>query len=179
MSYTKKTKSIDWLIKNYMPFFKKFGLTEENILNQYEIWKLNRINRIEDYLWYLFNLLLFENVKQSTDLVDLYKRNDEIYNQMLYYRRKIEGKPANEIQKLLNYNRLELKIESTPYEFEVIVNATNDCKVCENLSGKSFSIKEALKDEIIPYKQCTRKQGCACVYSIKLTRDKEGRIIKK
>lgn len=179
MTYQNKTKTMEWVLKKYLPFFEKFGMTKENIVNHYNAWKLNRVDRIEDYLWYIFNFLLNENAKQSRDIINFYKRNDEIYLQMLYFRRKIEGKPANEIQQALNYNRLELKIETTPYEFDIVVNTTNDCEACKNIDGKIYTIKEALKDKIIPYCECKRKQGCACLYSIKLRRDKNDRLIRK
>lgn len=179
MAYQKKKKTIEWMLKEFLPFFKKFGMTRENILNHYEDWKLNRVDRVEDYLWYIFNFLLNENVKQSRDIINLYKRNDEIYMQMLYFRRKIEGKPANEIQQALNYNRLELKIETTPYEFDLIINGTKDCQACKNIDRKIITIKEALKNNIIPYNKCTRKQGCACLYSLKLKRDNNDRLIRK
>lgn len=179
MTYKRKKKTIDWLLRNYLPFFEKFGMTKENILSHYDKWKLNRIDKIEDYLWYIFNFLLNENASKSKDVIDFYKRNDEIYQQMLYFRRKIERKPANEIQQLLNYNRLELKIETTQYEFDVIICATNDCEACQNIDRKIITIKEALKDNIIPYNECKRKNGCACTYSIKLKRDKNDDIIKR
>lgn len=177
MAHQKKT--IEWMLKKYLPFFRKFGMTEENILSHYNEWKLNRVDRIEDYLWYIFNFLLNENMKQSRNIVDLYKRNDEIYMQMLYFRRKIEGKPANEIQKALNYNRLELNIEKTKYEFDLIIIGTIDCEACKNIDGKIITVQQALKKEIIPYNECTRKQGCACLYSIKLKRDNNDRLIRK
>lgn len=179
MASKKNKKTIDWLLREYLLFFEKFGITKENIINHYDYWKLNRIDRIEDYLWYIFNLLLSENAKQSKDIIKFYKRNDEIYLQMLYLRRKIEGKPANEIQQALNNNRLELYLETTQYEFDVIISATNDCEACQNIDRKIITIKEALKDNIIPYNECKRKQGCACSYSIKLKRDKNDSLIKR
>lgn len=154
-------------------------MTEEGIISHYDQWKLNKVDRIEDYLWYIFNFLLNENAKQSKDIINFYKQNDEIYMQMLYFRRKIESKPANEIQQALNNNRLELKIETTQYEFDVIINTANDCEACQNIDRKIISIKEALKDKIIPYNECNRKQGCACLYNIKLKRDKNDRLIRK
>lgn len=98
---------------------------------------------------------------------------------MLYFRRKIEGKPANEIQKDLNYNRIELYMETTSYEFDVIISATNDCEACKNIDRKIITINESLENNIIPYNECKRKQGCACLYSIKLKRDKNDRLIKR
>lgn len=58
MAYKKKKKTIDWLLREYLPFFEKFGVTKENIISHYDSWKLNRVDRIEDYLWHIFNLLL-------------------------------------------------------------------------------------------------------------------------
>lgn len=180
MNSKKKKRTIEWLLKKYLSFFEKFGMTKENIVNHYEEWRLNRADIIEDYLWYIFNFLLNENAKQSKDITSFYKRNYEIYMQMLYLRRKIEGKPANEIQQALNYNRLGLNIETTPYEFDVIVIATSDCKACKNIDGKIFTVEKALEDKIIPYNHCERKQGCACTYGFRLRRGGENdRLIRK
>ncbi|RXG17087.1 hypothetical protein DSM02_3185 [Leeuwenhoekiella polynyae] len=67
-----------------MPFFNEFGMPEKNIVNHYEVWKKECSISIENYLWYLFNILLDENAKQTTNLIDFYKRNAKIYSQMIF-----------------------------------------------------------------------------------------------
>jgi hypothetical protein len=179
MTNRKKVRTIDWLFKNYLSFFEQYGMSRQNILNHYDEWKINKVDRIEDYVWYIFNFLLNENAKQSTDTISFYKRNNDIYCQMLLYRRKIEGKPANEIQRALNSNRLRLKIETVKYEFNVVVIGANDCEFSKDIDKNIYTVKEALDDKIIPYNECSRKQGCSCLYSIKFKTDENNRLIRK
>ncbi len=162
-----------------MSFFETFGMNEQNIRSYYQEWKIEFSDNINDFLWHIFNTLLNENAAQSNDVLGFYKRNIEIYLQMLYFRRKIEGKKANEIQNCLNRNKLELKFESTDLELNVVVSTTKDCDSCKELEGKEFPIREVIKNDVIPYENCTREQGCACVYSFKTLRDKNDVLIRK
>lgn len=182
MSKTKKKKDLDWLLKNYMTFFEEFGMNEKNIIEYYQTWKTNRPESIEDYLWYIFNHLLNENAKQSESLKSLYKRNEKIYSQMLYFRRRFEGKKANEIQKLYNTNKVNLDLESdlhSSLEMEFVIIGTNDCEQSKRLSEKIIAKEQALQNNIIPYEECSRRQGCVCLMGMKAKRDKNGRLIRK
>lgn len=179
MTNKKKLRTIDWLLYNYLSFFEQYGISRQNILNHHDKWKINKVDRIEDYVWYMFNFLLNENAKQSTDIVSFYKRNNDIYCQMLLFSRKIEGKSANEIQRVLNNNRLRLNIETVKYEFSIVVIGTNDCEISKEIDKKIYTVKEALDDKIIPYNECNRKQGCCCLYSIKFKTDENDRLIIK
>ena len=179
MPRTKNEKSIEWLIKNYMPFFDNFGMEEQNIRSYYEEWKVEFSTNINDFLWHIFNTLLHENATQSKDLERFYKRNIEIYFEMLYLRRKIEGKAANEIQQCLNRNKLQLQFESSNLELNVIVATTKDCEACKEIYNKEFPIRDVIKSDVIPYENCTRKIGCACVYTFKPIRDENDNLIRK
>ncbi|MEO2071854.1 MAG: hypothetical protein ABGW99_11025 [Zunongwangia sp.] len=176
----KKKKTIDWLIQNYLSFFEKFGMNEGNIIRHHKSWKENRPDIIEDYLWYIFNRLLIENKHQSRDLIEFYERNRLIYSEMISFRRKIEGKKANEIQNMYNRNIVELELEKNSengiaYDFTVIT--PQDCKACQHLTDKVISKREALENNTIPYENCTRTQGCVCLISIMPRRDENGRLI--
>lgn len=179
MANTKKKRSIEWLIKNYISFFEDFGMNEENIRSYYEEWKFKNSHNIEDYLWHIFNILLAENASQSKDILKFYERNINIYLEMLYFRRKLEGKQANEIQKSLNRNKLQLQFDSSNIEFNVIIAVTKDCDACINLEGKEFPIRNVIKKDVIPYEICNRIQGCACVYTFRPKRDENDILIKK
>lgn len=182
MSKGKRKKDINWLIKNYISFLEEFGMNEKNIVEYYHTWKENRTESIEDYLWFIFNYLLNENAKQSEDAVGLFKRNDQIYTQMLSFRRRVEGKKANEILKIFNTNRVNLELEqniSSRLEIDFIIIGTKDCEESEKVDGKIISKREAIENNIIPYEKCTRNQGCVCLMNVKVRRDKNGRIVRK
>lgn len=182
MSKTEKKKDLDWLIKNYITFFEEFGMNEKNIIEYYQTWKKNRTESIEDFLWYIFNHLLSENAKQSESLKSLLERNEKIYSQMIYFRRRFEGKKANEIQKLYNTNKVNLDLESdlnSSFEMEFVIIGTNDCEQSKRVSEKTITIKQALENNIIPYEQCSRRQGCVCLMGMKAKRDENDRLILK
>lgn len=177
----KKSKNIDWLIKNYMPFLKKFAMVENNIREYYLKWNESDQDCIEDFLWFLFNNLIEQNHKQSKDLKGFYERNDLIYQEMINFRRKHEKKNANEIRKLFNFNRVSLQLldinDQFYWQFQII--AANDCEACKNLNGLNISINDALKNEFIPYESCDRKVGCVCMMGLTAKRDENGKLIYK
>jgi hypothetical protein len=60
-----RKRSIDWLIKNYLPFLEKFGMDEKNIRENYTSnWENENRADVDSYLWSIFNLLIDENFKQ-------------------------------------------------------------------------------------------------------------------
>ncbi|RXG16001.1 hypothetical protein DSM03_103186 [Leeuwenhoekiella aestuarii] len=165
-----------------MPFFNEFGMTEKNIVSHYEFWKKEGSASIENYLWYLFNTLLDENSKQSTKLIDFYKRNARIYSQMISFRRKFENKKANEIQKAYNFNQINLDLESmkdSNLEIEFLIVGVNDCKQSERISNKPITKEQALLNNTIPYDMCSRNTGCVCLVAVRPKRDSDGKLIWK
>lgn len=179
MANTKKEKSIEWLIKNYMPFFETFGINEQNLRSYYQEWKIEFSDNIYDFLWHIFNTLLNENASQSKDVINFYKRNERIYTEMISFRRRIEKKPANELHKIWNKNRLELTYESSNLEMDIMISVSKDCEYFEKLNNKILSFKEALKNDIIPYEHCQREQGCVCGFLFQPKRDETGSLIRK
>lgn len=162
-----------------MSFFENFGMQEENISTYYQEWTIKFGDNAEDFLWYIFNKLLSENASQSKDIIGFYERNIEIYTQMLYFRRKIEGKNANEIQQSLNRTKLELQFENSNLELNVKVSSANDCTACNEILEQEYPIREVLKSDVIPYESCNRENGCVCVYTFKPLRDKNNSLISK
>lgn len=177
MGRIKQPKTIDWLIKKYMDFFKEFRMEEENIRSYYAEWRLKFGDRIEDFLWHIFNHMLQENATQSKDIIGFLKRNRDIYFHMLFFRRKEEGKRANEILQSLNRIKLELQYEESNLVLDVMVSPCNDCKPSQELKDKVFSFKELFKQNVIPYDRCTKVQGCACSYIYRAKRDSEDNLI--
>ena len=48
----------------------------------------------------------------------------------------------------------------------VEILATNDsCDLCKSLSGKVFTIADAILTKPIPVEQCAHKYGCRCTYN--------------
>lgn len=181
-----RKRTIDWLLKNYLPFLEKFGMDEKNIRENYtSSWKKKNGDDVESYLWSIFNLLIDENFKQSQakDLEGYYDRNREIYGQMARFLVKYKKKPAGHLQKLYNENYIKNENQSlkdSTVQYDVTINCgAIDCKYGNELDRKLFSMKEALENSIIPYDKCTNELGCFCFYSIKPRRDENDNLIYK
>tara|TARA_B100002052_G_C15839279_1_gene579369 strand:+ start:857 stop:1417 length:561 start_codon:yes stop_codon:yes gene_type:complete len=182
MSEIRRVKDIEWLINNYMTFFEEFGMNRKNIIEYYQTWKINKSERIEDYVWHIFNHLLNENAQQSENLKDLFERNQKIYSHMISFRRRFEGKKANEIQRLYNLNRVNLDLESnrnSNFEIDFVIIGTNDCDESKRISELIITKQQAVENNVIPYSKCTRKQGCVCLMGVMPKRDVNGRLIRK
>lgn len=181
-----RKRSIEWLLKNYMPFLEKFGMDEKNIRENYiNNWENKNRNDVESYLWSILNLLIDENLKQSQgkDLEGYYNRNSMIYGQMATFLVKYKKKPASHLQKLYNenyINREYLKLKDSSFQIDVAITCgALDCKYGSELEDKLFSMKEALENSIIPYDKCTNEFGCLCHYAITPRRDENDDLIYK
>lgn len=174
-----KEKTLDWLIKNYMDFFIDFKMEEDNIRSHFEVWKIDHSGRVEDYLWYILNILLHENAVASATLKGFYERNNNIYSQMLWFRRKIEKKPANEIYELMIKSRANMQYESTNLYLTTKICSPSDCSLKDKLESLEVPLEVIIKEGVIPFSECDRANGCACIYLYNPTRDKNDRIIKK
>ena len=78
------TYDLIWLVKNYGDFFRDFGIGEEELTTHFEEWKRQSNNSaVQDYLWYLFHVLVGETKKQLTNSGDLHRNLHDIYIRML------------------------------------------------------------------------------------------------
>lgn len=163
-----------------MPFFNDFGIKEDNLIGYYHNWKKENSESIEDYLWFIFNHLLNENAKQSDNLLDLYKRNERIYREMTLFRRKVEGKKANEILQLQFDNYLKIEKETFPEGFicQVEIISGHCCEYCDSLNGKRFDIDNTIENRYLASVNYTREKGCNCCYSVLPKRDERGSLIR-
>lgn len=181
-----RKRSIDWLIKNYLPFLEQFGMDEKNIRENYtKNWENKDRADVYSYLWSIFNVLIDENFKQSQgkSLEGYYSRNSKIYGQMATFLVKYKKKPAGHIQKAYNENSLQsyfegFKDNSFQIDVKIICGAV-DCKYGKELEEKIFTMEEALEDSIIPYEKCTNDLGCFCSYFIVPKRDDNNNLIFK
>lgn len=177
MGRKKQVKTIDWLIKNYIDFFKEFGMNEDNIRRYHNEWKEEFTESIEDFLWHIFNHLLHQNSFQSQDFIGLMNRNRDIYSQMLFFRRNIEGKKGNRILKILNQTKLSIQNEDSGLYWDVVVIGDDECEAYQKIKDKKFPIKDVIKKDVIPYDNCKRERGCVCEYGYLARRDSQGKLI--
>lgn len=162
---TKKVFDIEWVIRNYLPFFSEFGMTEQSLRDSYITWSSKRPKLAKDYVWFLFQNLLFETAKQSETQQELFKHHNTIYSEMLLFRRKIERKKANEILQLFLSNLIKKTIAETNFILKVQIISGHCCPYCDSLNGQITSVEETLKKMQLGSKNCSNLKGCNCTYA--------------
>jgi hypothetical protein len=159
----KQEVTIDWIIDNYIDFFKDYGIDEKFIRSGYEGYLAGKPEILpRDFLWAIFNHLLMQCAEQCKTKEQLYRHQRDIYSQMLGFERRHENKKAHQMVKTyimsdINYN---LAISDSPLMVEVI--GGHCCPYCDKLSGKTYSIPEIKKSFPIANSKCTNPYGCNC-----------------
>src|SRR5687768_13066229 len=172
---TKKI-TIDWIIENYMEYFTKFQLTELNIRNHFEEWKAGKqVVLPKDYLWYIFQMIVKTIAKQSSSEEQMCRLNVEVYSKMWEFIVKVENRKANHVLRSRFQNELRLWQLESKFKQVVEIISGHCCLYCNNLDGKKMSIEEAIENQYLASKECTREWGCNCYYAS--TVEKKGDLI--
>lgn len=175
----KKVLDLDWVIKTYMPFFSQFGMTEENVRNYYIVWSGNRPALPKDYVWFIFQKLLFETAKQSKTEQELYKYQNIIYSEMVWFRRRVENTKANEILQLSLSALIRKSISEVDFQIKIEIISGHCCSYCDKLNGQLFSTEDVLKNQYLGSAKCSNTKGCNCTYAFVPQRDKNGNLCRK
>lgn len=159
------TQDVDWLVKNYASFFKKFGIDKTTLAGHYEAWKTqSNEGTVKAYLWYLFHVLLGETKKQVTNRSDYHRNLHDIYIAMLEFTVGVEGRNGNPIILAIIRNRIQQWQTEITYPFRLQAISLNCCSYCEQFNGQEFSPEEVLQKPHFASDQCTKKDGCSCGY---------------
>lgn len=172
----KKELTIDSVVKNYLPFFSRIGMTENQIRNSYKAWSESGITFINDYVWHLFQTLLSASANQSKTTVELYNYQKDIYLEMLFFRRKYEKDKANKILQLFLDANIKKTLLETRSELRIIIISEICCDYCDGLSKSSYEPLDVLKNKYLGSEKCTDPNGCNCVYAFESIRDSNGRL---
>ena len=165
---------MDWLVNDYGKFLEKFGLDEQSIRAHYRDWQASSGKQsVLDYLWYLFQVILGETVKQVINPVDLQKNKLEIYTAMWFFRTHVEGQRSNELQQLINETKIRLWQLELPYDFRVRVLSKQCCAYCDQHHEQLFSIDELLKHQSFIATNCSNEDGCHCLLAPTAERNAE------
>jgi len=174
----KKDFTIDRLIKDYMGYLSTHGMEEENLREHWE-WYQQKFPgaSCRDYLLYIFNKLLVAIARDSPDLSHFYRYNDELYLQMTYFRRKWEGKKANDLLKLAYENRIEGMKHGFQKKFNIVFHAGKCCGYCDSNHLRELTLEEYEYNPLVGSDLCTSERGCSCVYTFKMLKDEKGDLI--
>ena len=107
--YCSMTYNLEWLVQQYASFFEKFGISRDDLIAHYVIWREKTSDAsVTNYLWYLFQVLLGETQKQISHPGDYHRNLHDIYLMMLAFRVKVEGQKDNNLVQLIIKNRIQL-----------------------------------------------------------------------
>lgn len=94
-------------------------------------------------------------------LSKLDKRKEQLLEKFTVYTKA--GKNITPVMKELNLCRLQIA-EELPFKVNIKLFTKGCCPECEKLNGRVIPIEEAFKTLPLPYHNCTREQGCFCMY---------------
>lgn len=172
-----KELTIDTVIKKYLSFFLKYGITELGIRNSYFKESASGATNVKDFVWNLFQTLLADTAKQSKTESELYSYHRDIYFQMLLFRRKHDKAKANDLLQLFFDAEIKRNLCETNLQLNVIVISGVCCESCDALNKKTYSPEDVLTNKYLGSNNCSNPKGCNCTYSFVAVRDSNGRLI--
>ena len=176
MSYT-----IDWLVKKYMSFFTEYGITEQNIREQYEVWK-NKSNRddAKHYLWFVFQqMVILIPTQTEQDSPRQHRLLRDVYFKMGEFMVTIEKKNGNHVKHLMLYHEIKGNDYQSTIELKIRIISGHCCPFCDALDKRELTFEEVLNDQPLASNKCTRQYGCNCTYAYFPQRDAAGNVIGK
>lgn len=174
-----KEWTLDTIITKYSSFFIQFGLNELHIRKSYENWNKGESQNIKDFLWFLFQSLLYNVENNSSSEVDKYSKQRIIYLQMVDFKRRFEKKKANEILQLFFETDIKLNFTRSNISLKAMIVSGCCCPYCDSLNQKTFTCEEVLNKKYLGSINCTNERGCNCCYAFVSQRDEKGRLILK
>ena len=174
----KKELTIDWVVKKYLAFFSKYGMTEQKIISGYNNWSESGTTSIKEYVWYLFQLLLEKDLKQFNTKSELHRFLRDLYFEMLQFKRKNEKEKANDIFQLF----LDLDIKQgmdSNFELSVSIVSGHCCDYCDSLNENTYQILDVWENKYLGSMNCTNPKGRNCTYIFRGFRDSNDRLIFK
>lgn len=153
----------DYIKSQYGSDFDKRYSNFKNELNE----KFTSKPSEADIVWGLSNLLLSEFMKKG----DWHEMKMIYFNQAKFL--YDDGKDFLRIlQQVARCELMDHKKQGFVKEVEIVTCGENSCSSCRKLSGKKFTIEQALKQMPIPEKDCTheinlksKKGWCRCCYA--------------
>jgi hypothetical protein len=173
--------TLEWIIEKYLSYFQTFHLTEDALRTYYSQFKsLLPTASDGDFLWHVFQLIVKEIAKQSHSEEQLYRLNEGVYLKMWEYLVTVENKNGNHVMRLHNENQLRLwQLQfQLKFKWHIVIISGHCCPYCDSLDEKELTFEEALEQQPLASKHCTRELGCNCCYVTRASRDANGRLIK-
>lgn len=165
---TLQLKKKEQAAKNkFFRFFESFEISKGYLDQRRADWirRTNLTLNYDDLIWTLSNEMLLEYAKHNK-----FQEMSSLYFSMAYFQKERNNEFFHLLQESRKIELYNTKKQLIGLKYKVIiVDGELDCKACQELDGKMFSIKEALEKMPIPPKNCTHDGGwCTCCYTTEL-----------
>lgn len=141
------------------------GIEPETYDNVLKVWvdeNDDREKSKKDFIWQCYQELLQSIAKKITPLDEMYRRQRQVYCEMFYFLCE-EQKPRTVAQKgILHCDLQQAFLSNLDLIVEII--ATKDCAIADQYENKTYTLKDVMKNEILPNMTCKRFGGCICCY---------------
>jgi hypothetical protein len=134
-----------------------------------------------DFIWSVFNEVQTLYANSAKSEVELYSKQKEIYFPMWQFL-KDEKRDFKHILNAITQIELYLmraESDASDYVYEVHVIGTKCCENCNKIDGIVLTIEQAIEQNLLPYKECTRNGGCICLYTSIMVTGNDGRLLRK
>jgi hypothetical protein len=157
---------------------EKFGVDEVFFNSDFNTWTLKRgmsDQAKSDFIWSQFNKLVNDAPARYGN--SLHRNLISIYSEMAQLLRH-EKRDYKHIVRLIHLCHME-NAENDTYKINAHIHAENCCPECGKYDGIVIPLYKAIKDQMIPFKECTRNNGCVCFYGFRVERDSNDRPVRK
>jgi len=162
-----EVRDINWVLKNFWDFFKKYVVHKEQFISNY-----NEYNgSANDFVWSIFQLLLttVAEALQKCEITEeeFYLKSKKIYGEMIMFLQLYEKKKSI-IQLQKAYYYCEIKNTQLKYPdllgFEIF--SVNCCDNCDAFHKKKITIEEAIAYANDTPNRClnTYNRGCRTTF---------------
>jgi hypothetical protein len=157
----KLPKDLDWMFKNYMEFFEKFGMNKQNISTVFFQWKMDSPGGVKEYLWDIFLKLLYEADQLEND-VTKYRVKFQVYKEMWQYKVEVKGENGSEYYQ--KYLYCGLKLYQLYQQKTIRINSGKCCPYCNAFHDTHLPIEIAIQSQPLASANCTNTVCCNCLY---------------
>ena len=159
---------------------EKFGVTAADFDEQYTAWKGRSGGLVESekaFVWQFLEQWTRMLPGKYPDPYRRYKQLQAFYLLMWSYL-IVEQKKGTAMLELANHFELKAAELSTFKTYVMIIGGQR-CTAAELIDGLVVPLEDTLREQPIPYANCSRPLGCICCYGIHAERDLTGNLITK
>jgi len=169
------------LIESYKEMFSdKYHFDGEEFFAIYQEWiiKFGETEKSKaDFVWSMFNRIANSYAGKFKNELEMYTFMRGIYADMWQFLLK-EGRDSSHVKRLMHYCDLKTAGDEN-YKVNAQIIGTKCCPECDEIDGLVIPLDEAINKQILPFKGCTRKNGCICCYGFPYERDLENNLVRK